>query len=507
MFDIARGDVAHADFTHVSKYHQLRLTLNDGTTRNLLGFKRAQLDDVAALCASRLGVPSVERVEVSSKGWNWGQLEVAERALKFVVDGRCGFEIPFAGVADARDAGRNQITVEIQQDENARPDDDCMTDMRLFVPPSIGEDFVDSIKARAKVGLNASDSIASFEQMNFQVPRGRFTVEVHPQLLKLIGMSASYNILHKNISQLFLLQRPDGHRMFVMHVEPPLRSGSTLHSYLLLQMKDDDMAEVELNLDDEALAKHDKLSKKMEGLTAEVFGHIVRAISGKPVYQTGTFRNAKGETAVRCSLKNDSGYLFPLEKRFVYINKPTTIIRYDELSSVEFTRVGRSAKDSKSSFDLVVNFKSGDAALTFTGISRDELNNLLTFIALKKIKVHNAEEMVEATAAAEEEDDDDDEDDEDFASGSGSDDDDDDESLSGSEQGTSSDDDSDASGSDSDGGKAKKKDKKKDKKKSKKGSDSDGSDASGSESESGSDSDGDKKVRINIGGLAVETVP
>lgn len=28
----------------------------------------------------------------------------------------------------------------------------------------------------------------------------------------------------------------------------------------------------------------------MEGLTAEVFGHIVRAISGKPVFQTGSFR-------------------------------------------------------------------------------------------------------------------------------------------------------------------------------------------------------------------------
>jgi hypothetical protein len=40
----------------------------------------------------------------------------------------------------------------------------------------------------------------------------------------------------------------------------------------------------------EKLAQYDKLSKRMEGLTAEVFGQIVRAISGRPIFQTGTFR-------------------------------------------------------------------------------------------------------------------------------------------------------------------------------------------------------------------------
>lgn len=214
VVEIQRDEVEHVDMTHLNKFHQLRFTLNDGSTRNLNGFKRAQLDEVRRLVQEAFGREAA-LVETSSKGWNWGMLQLADRSLDFRVDQKIGFELPLSAIADARDAGRNQVTVEIQQDENARPDDDCITDIRFFIP-NADPDLVESIRQRAKVGLNASDSVASFDTMNFIVPRGRFDVEIHPALIKLKGMSASYNILHKNISQLYLLQRPDGHRVFVV---------------------------------------------------------------------------------------------------------------------------------------------------------------------------------------------------------------------------------------------------------------------------------------------------
>jgi structure-specific recognition protein 1 len=49
-------------------------------------------------------------------------------------------------------------------------------------------------------------------------------------------------------------------------------------------------------------------------------------------------------------------YLFPLERSFFYISKPTTYLLYDEIAEVEFQRQGGSLSlSSAKTFDIRVS--------------------------------------------------------------------------------------------------------------------------------------------------------
>jgi structure-specific recognition protein 1 len=179
-----------------------------------------------------------------------------------------------------------------------------------------------------------------------QVPRGRYEIEIHPTLLKMRGTTSSFNILHKTITHLFLLQPPNGRKAFVMNIDPPLRQNTSTYEFLLIEFPADEEVELELNMSEEDLAKFEgQLQKTQKGLTADIFAGLVKRIAGKKVFVSGAFTNSKGTKDIRCSLKADSGYLFPLDKSFVYINKPITYIRHEQIKQVVFHRVNPKGKE------------------------------------------------------------------------------------------------------------------------------------------------------------------
>ena len=53
----------------------------------------------------------------------------------------------------------------------------------------------------------------------------------------------------------------------------------------------------------------------------------------------------------------DDGYLYPLDRAFFYIQKPPMLIPFDEVESVELTRLGGNTVSSKT-FDLVVRTRA-----------------------------------------------------------------------------------------------------------------------------------------------------
>ena len=59
-----------------------------------------------------------------------------------------------------------------------------------------------------------------------------------------------------------------------------------------------------------------------------------------------------------CALQADDGYLYPLEKGFFYVHKPPTLLVYDEVEGIEFTRHGAGVlSNSAKTFDLAVRMK------------------------------------------------------------------------------------------------------------------------------------------------------
>jgi len=62
-----------------------------------------------------------------------------------------------------------------------------------------------------------------------------------------------------------------------------------------------------------------------------------------------------GAQAVVCSYKASNGFLYPLERGFIYVHKPPVHIRFDEVACVNFARNSGSTR----SFDFDVETKAG----------------------------------------------------------------------------------------------------------------------------------------------------
>ena len=88
--------------------------------------------------------------------------------------------------------------------------------------------------------------------------------------------------------------------------------------------------------------------------------------------------------AIGCSFKAAAGYLYPLERGFIYVHKPPIHIRFEEISTVNFARSGGSTR----SFDFEIELKLGSVH-TFSSIEKEEYAKLFDFIQQKKLHVKN----------------------------------------------------------------------------------------------------------------------
>ena len=95
------------------------------------------------------------------------------------------------------------------------------------------------------------------------------------------------------------------------------------------------------------------------------------------VYHTGIFCDIfyshSGAQCVGCSYKASSGFLYPLERGFIYVHKPPVHIRFDEVACVNFARSSGSTR----SFDFDVETKSG-TVYNFSSIEKWVLRSYYT---------------------------------------------------------------------------------------------------------------------------------
>ena len=92
----------------------------------------------------------------------------------------------------------------------------------------------------------------------------------------------------------------------------------------------------------------------------------------------------------------NEGTLYPLAKAFIFINKPTIILKFDDIESIEFKRFDSSTTSAVRNFDLVLTMKSTSSAFakatkeySFNLIDRAEYKPLLEFMTSKKLPLRN----------------------------------------------------------------------------------------------------------------------
>lgn len=191
--------------------------------------------------------------------------------------------------------------------------------------------------------------------------------------------------------RLFLLPHKDNRQMFfVVSLDPPIKQGQTRYHFLVLLFGMEEETSIELPFTEKELKEkyEDKLSKELSGPVYEVLGKIMKVIINRKLTGPGTFLGHSGTPAVGCSFKAAAGYLYPLERGFIYVHKPPMHIRFEEIACVNFARGGGSTK----SFDFEVELKSGTQH-TFSSIEKEEYAKLYDFIVSKKITVKNSGKM------------------------------------------------------------------------------------------------------------------
>jgi len=196
--------------------------------------------------------------------------------------------------------------------------------------------------------------------------------------------------LYANVIRLFQLPKPDQrHVCFVVSLDPPIKQGQTRYAHLIMQFPKDETLDVPLNFESEEQMKEKfpDLGPNVKGYAYDVVSKIFKILTGKKITLPDTFKSHGNACAIKCSLKANDGFLYPLEGSFFFIHKPSTHIHFTEIANIEFARVSTSDdKSTNRTFDLVVTLQNNNI-FQFTGIQRQEYSPLFEFITSKKITI------------------------------------------------------------------------------------------------------------------------
>jgi structure-specific recognition protein 1 len=101
-----------------------------------------------------------------------------------------------------------------------------------------------------------------------------------------------------------------------------------------------------------------------------------------------TINSHHQQFGIKCSIKASEGFLYCLEKAFMFVPKPATYISYEQTASITFSRVGGAISASRT-FDITIHMKGGAGESQFSNINREEQKPLEDFFKTKGLRVKN----------------------------------------------------------------------------------------------------------------------
>lgn len=454
-FLLPSEEILTALWSRGSKGYELRVQTRNKGVVMLDGF---DVDDFTQLKQElmRNFQLTLEHKEHSLRGWNWGKTDLARNELVFNVNNKPAFEIPYEYITNSNLTGKNEVAIEFNLDGGVSKAGDEVVEMRFYVPGTVENEtkvtkkvkveakegdekpteveeettetneisaaqvFYEQLKDKADIGQVAGEAIVSFSDVLFLTPRGRYDIDMYPTSLRLRGKTYDYKIQYEQIERIFSLPKPDEvHHLLILQIDPPLRQGQTRYPFLVLQVAREEETELELNLDEQEFdAKYkDRLKKSYDAPTHVVMSHCFRGLTERKLVTPGSFQSRFLQPGISCSLKASEGYLYPLDRCFLFVTKPTIYIPFVEISNVTMSRTGGGVSASRT-FDLEINVRGSNQSHIFGSIDREEQETIERFCNEKGIRVRNEEKIAKAMLAKAMKEGADDEDDSDVDMGS-----------------------------------------------------------------------------------------
>ncbi|KFH42425.1 FACT complex subunit-like protein [Hapsidospora chrysogenum ATCC 11550] len=432
-FTLDHSNIGSAHWSRAAKGYEVRiLQRNSSTIIQLDGFQQEDYERLSKIFKNWYST-TLENKEHALRGWNWGKAEFSKAELTFNVQNRPAFEVPYSEIGNTNLAGRNEIAVELAlppkaddtgtnghlggargKGKKAGAGKDQLVEMRLYIPgmattkkeadgddaSDAGEEpeksaatlFYDTLMDKAEIGDTAGDAIATFLDVLHLTPRGRFDIDMYESSFRLRGKTYDYKIQYEAIKKFMVLPKPDEvHCMLCIGLDPPLRQGQTRYPFVVMQFKKDEEVTIDLNLEEEELQTRykDKLEAHYEEPLHHVMAKIFRGLANKKISSPAKdFLTHRNQYGIKCSIKASEGFLYCLEKAFMFVPKPATYIAYEQTQSVTFSRVS-GAVSALSTFDITVVLKNGAGSSQFSNINREDLKGLEAFFKLKGLRVKN----------------------------------------------------------------------------------------------------------------------
>lgn len=430
-FTLERGEIASAQWSRAAKGYEVKILKRSSEVVQIDGFQEEDLARISKIFKNWYST-NLETKEHALRGWNWGKTEFTKAELVFNVQNRPDFEIPYSEISNTNLAGRNEVAIEFAASDSTDTGTnghlggargkgkksgagmDQLVEMRFYVPgvttrketegEEAGSDaegaeeknaatlFYETLIDKAEIGETAGDAIATFLEVLHLTPRGRFDIDMYESSFRLRGKTYDYKIQYDHIKKFMVLPKPDDlHCMLCIGLDPPLRQGQTRYPFLVMQCKKDEEVTIDLNLTDDQLeAKYkDKLQPHYEQPLHQVITYCFKGLANKKIVSPAKdFQTHRQQTGIKCFIKASEGFLYCLEKAFMFVPKPATYISYDQTASITFSRVG-GAVSTLSTFDITVHMKSGGGSSQFSNINREDLKALEDFFKLKGLRVKN----------------------------------------------------------------------------------------------------------------------
>ncbi|KAK6196862.1 hypothetical protein LQW54_011125 [Pestalotiopsis sp. IQ-011] len=433
-FTLERNDIASGQWSRAAKGYEVRILKRSSEVIQLDGFQEDDLQRLTKVFKNWYSI-NLETKEHALRGWNWGTTEFTKAELVFNVQNKPDFEIPYSEINNTNLAGRNEVAIEFAASDEtdtgtnghlggargkgkkAGAGGDQLVEMRFYIPgvttvttqkETEGQDagndaeseeeknaatiFYETLIQKADIGESAGDAIATFDDVLHLTPRGRFDMAMYENSFRLRGKTYDYKIQYDHIKKFMVLPKPDElHCMLCIGLDPPLRQGQTRYPFLVMQCKKDQENHTDIKFkSNELAAKYEgKLERKYDQPLFQVITYCFKGLANKKIVSPAKdFQTHRQQTGIKCFIKASEGFLYCLEKAFMFVPKPATYISYDQTASITFSRVG-GAVSTLSTFDISVHMKNGAGATSFSNINREDLKALEGFFKLKGLRVKN----------------------------------------------------------------------------------------------------------------------
>lgn len=440
---VAATDVTEIVWTQVTPtLAQLRLSLKGAGEHRFGGFPAREAARFAAFVRAHLAHVAFRAVETALCGHNWGAVSFTRGAMAFEPaedGGRVAFEIPCAAISQCAlpPAARSEVSIEFSADKPdniaaaAPRDAHQLVGMRLFVnskEEGAARALQRKLADRAQLGDLTGKGITMLSGLQFLTPRGRYDMELFPSFLTLHGVSFDFRIQYSQITKLTALDRPalagggggggaatggssnnddgdgdgedgeDGDSgahgaagapagapeyYFVVSLDTPLHQGQQLYTHLVLQVDNQKEVRVRANLTPEVAEKWPRLERDMASTAFGLISTLLCTVTARRLTTTGSFRTADGARFIKCASRSNDGCLYPLEAALVFVPRPPSLLRYDDIHYIELERVSTMDR----TFDITVVLRAAGTKHRFTGLPRRDYEDFRNFMLKKNIRM------------------------------------------------------------------------------------------------------------------------